>query len=239
MPPNAPTIVALIRHGQAAAPDPEGRFLSKGPVGLTAVGEQQSVHVGKLLRGLRIAAIHASDLLRARQTAEIIARTIDLPVEYDDQLREVDCGNLDGSTVEELERSNPAFLPWVRAGFEQGFASNADHLDPTLRFPGGESITDMAERAVAALRRICERHRGRCVVIVSHAWVTSVILCHVMDVPVSRYFRFGQPNAGLSVVRVAPDGRGMLDGLNIAASFDIVAGGSLPVRDHSLTTGRG
>lgn len=226
-----PAIVALIRHGQAAVPDQAGRFFSKAPVPLTQTGEQQAARAGNLLRDVHFDAIYASDLLRARQTAEIVSQAIGVPVQYDDQLREVDTGDLDGSTSEELERAYPAFLPWIQGGFRQGFASDANHLDPALRFPGGESMLEAADRAVGAFRRICARHSGRCVAVVSHAWVGSAILCYVLDTPPARYFRFGQANSGVSVVRAGRDGRGMLDGLNLSVPLGIIAGGSLPIRE--------
>lgn len=231
------TVVFLVRHGQAAVPDRDGRYFSKAQVPLTDLGERQAREVARLLRAIRVDRIFASDLLRARQTAEIISRAIGVPVQYDAQLREVDSGDLDGSTVEALEEAHPDFLPWIRAGFGQGFASDDDHFDPSLRFPGGERVVDAAERAFAAFRRICRHHPGGCVAIVSHAWVTAAILCRVIGIPTSHYFRFGQANAGVSLVRVGHDGRGMLDGLNLAVPLPLLAGGSVPVRDEATARG--
>jgi len=228
-----PALVVLVRHGQAAAPDRAGRYFSKAPVPLTEFGRHQAVQVGGFLQHLQVDALYASDLLRARQTAEIISTAVGMPVRYDDRLREVDTGDLDGSTIEELQRAYPAFLPWVQAGFRQGFASNVNHFEVTLRFPGGECVLEAAERAVSAFRGICERHSGSCVAIVSHAWVSSSILCHVMDIPVDHYFRFGQVNAGISILRAGRDGRGMLDGLNLSAPLELLAGGSLPLLDRA------
>jgi probable phosphoglycerate mutase len=233
-----PTIVFLVRHGSAAVPDEEGRFFSEAvPTPLTEAGRRQAAGVGQLLRKVRVDAIVASDLLRARQTAEIVSGVIGVPVEYDHRLREVDPGDLDGSTVEDLRRSNPAFLPWIQAGFRQGFGAGAGHLDPALRFPGGESVIDAGQRAIAGFQEICSRYRGRCVAVVSHAWVNSAILCHVMGIPADHYFRFGQANAGVSLMRVDDGGRGMLDGHNLTVPLDVVAGGSLPLKDEALARG--
>ncbi|MPZ74550.1 MAG: hypothetical protein GEU74_15245, partial [Nitriliruptorales bacterium] len=174
------TLVFLVRHGQAAVPDEAGRYFSRAPNPLTETGRRQGAGAGQMLGGVRVDAVVASDLLRARQTAEIIAAAVGVPVEFDDQLREVDAGDLDGVTVEDVRRAYPEFLPWIQAGFRQGFGGGAGHFDARLRFPGGESVVEAGERGVAAFRRICARYRGRCVVIVGHAWVNSTILCHVL-----------------------------------------------------------
>jgi broad specificity phosphatase PhoE len=234
---DAVTIVFLVRHGQAAVPDQDGRYFSKVPQSpLTEAGRSQAAGARRLLEQVRIDAVVSSDLLRARQTAEIISAGVGVAVEHDERLREVDTGDLDGSTVEDLRRAYPDFLPWIQAGFRQQFAAGAGHLDPSLCFPAGESVSEAGLRAVAGFQDICERHRGRCVVVVGHAWVNSTILCHVLGIPDEHYFRFGQANGGVSLVRVGEGGRGMLDGHNLAVPLDIVAGGSLPVHDQVSVT---
>ena len=227
----------LVRHGQASVPDQEGRYFSKGLVPLTETGERQAASVGELLRAADLDTIWASELLRARQTAEIISRVTGVPALYDKRLQEVDSGDLDGSSFAELERDHPEFLPWIGSGFKQGFSDSTGHLDSTLRFPGGESVEDAAARAIAAFQQIAAAHMSGCIAIVSHAWVTSSILCHVLGIPVTQYFRFGMANAGVSLVRVGPDGRGMLDALNVSVPLDALAGGSVPMRQPATSCG--
>lgn len=230
----------LVRHGQAAVPDQEGRYFSKGPSPLTEVGERQASNVGTFLQGVGIDTIWASDLPRARQTAEIISDATELPARYDPRLQEVDCGELDGSRLADLEHDHPQFLPWIRAGFQQGFAADSNrHLDANLRFPGGESVADAANRSVAAFRDIAAAHVGGVVCVVSHAWVTASILCHVLTLPIEQYHRFGMPNAGVSLVRIGLDGRGMLDALNLSVPLAALAGGSLPLRERTTSIGGG
>ena len=225
-------LVFLVRHGQAAVPDQDGRYFSKAPVPLTRAGEQHAALAGELLREAGVESIWASDLLRARQTAEIISAVTAAPVSYDLRLREVDCGHLDGSRVEDLEREHPAFLPWIASGYRQGFAAS-DHLDASLAFPGGESVVTAAERTIPAFRQIAEASLGRRVAVVSHAWVSSAIICHVLQIPVDHYYRFGMANAGVSLIRAGADGSGMLDALNLSAPLEALAGGSVPLRERA------
>lgn len=232
-------LVFLVRHGQAAVPDQEGRYYSNKPVPLTEAGTRQAASVGELLRPAHIDMLRSSDLLRARQTAAIIAKATGVPVSWDERLREVDTGSLDGASHADLERDHPQFLPWIRAGFKQGFSGADGYLDANLRFPGGESVTEASVRAISAFREIAATHLGACVVVVSHAWVASAILCHVLGIPTTDYFRFGMANAGVSLVRVDADGRGMLDALNLAASLNALAGGSVPHRQRAASPGSG
>lgn len=225
------TLVFLVRHGQAAVPDQDGRYFSKAPVPLTPTGEQRAAQAGQLLRTAGIETIWASDLLRARQTADIISKVAGAPVMYDARLQEVDPGQLDGSTVDDLRREHPAFLPWVAAGYQQGFAETSGHLEASMAFPGGESVLDAAERAIRAFQQISGSSLGQCVAVVSHAWVTSAILCHVLGIPVDHYYRFGLANAGVSLVRAGADGRGMLDALNLGVPLGALAGASLPLQE--------
>lgn len=230
-------LIFLIRHGEAAVPDQDGRYFSKTPVPLTPEGEQQAARAADLLRTVALDAIWSSDLLRTRQTAEVIAGAADVAISWDERLQEVDTGKLDGSRRADLEQHYPRFLPWIDAGFKQGFAGSGGSLDANLRFPEGESVADGSVRAVAAFRDIAARHLGGCVAVVSHAWVTSTILCHVLGLPVTEYFRFGMVNAGVTLVRVGADGRGMIDAQNLAASPDVLAGGSVPRRDRARSPG--
>lgn len=226
-------LIFLVRHGQAAVPDKDGRYFSKKPVPLTPEGERQAASAGELLRTVALDAIFSSDLLRAQQSAEIIASATEVAISRDERLREVDTGTLDGSSRRDLEEHNPRFLPWIDAGFRQGFAGSSGHLDANLPFPAGESVLDASVRAVAAFRDIAAEHLGGCVAVVSHAWVTATILCHVLGLPVTEYFRFGMVNAGVTLVRVGADGRGMIDALNLAAAPDLLAGGSVPSGDRA------
>lgn len=226
---DACSLVFLVRHGQAAVPDQDGRYFSKTPVPLTQAGERQAAQAGELLRKAGAEVIWSSDLLRARQTAEIISGIVGAPVTYDPGLREVDSGHLDGSRFEELEREHPTFLPWVASGFRQGFAEASGYLQARTAFPGGESVFDAATRAIPAFQRISASSLGRCVAVISHAWVTSAILCHVLRIQVDHYYQFGLANAGVSLVRVQADGRGMLDALNLSVPLEALAGGALPL----------
>ncbi len=143
-----PTRIVLIRH---AEPDEavRGRCYGRLDIGLSPRGSHE--HAGRLGRQLaagRIAAVYSSPLRRAIATATADRRGARADPVAAAELAEIDCGELEGATWEEIERRYPGFFFWssVPAGFE---------------FPGGESYADLAARASRALEDIRARHPGR------------------------------------------------------------------------------
>lgn len=104
-----------------------------------------------------IAEIWVSPYQRARQTAEIIAARLDLPVRIDDRIAESDVGEWAGHTYAEVQAQDPAaFQAWVDG-------------DPRHRFPGGESLLEVTERVQAAVEEA--RQAGPTVLLVCHGGV--------------------------------------------------------------------
>jgi broad specificity phosphatase PhoE len=232
------SLVLLVRHAQAAVPDEQGRYFSEGAVPLSEKGHQQARLLAESLRGLHVDRMWSSDLLRAAQTAEHLADALGVSPVHVKALREVNCGLFDGTTIAELRSEHAEYVSWVEAGFQQGFATPQRHFRADLRFPDGESVMDMAQRAIPAFLQVCDVPAGRVSVVVSHAWVICVVLCHVLGLGADSYYRFGMPNAGMSVVRVGRDGRGMLDALSWQAPLDRLAGASLKV-SHAIVRSNG
>ena len=107
--------VVLWRHGQTAW-NLEDRFQGHTDVELDAVGRDQAARAARLLAALKPHAIVSSDLLRARATAESLARLADLPVRDDVRLRETFGGTWQGLTVDEIRALDAdAYSRW-RAG---------------------------------------------------------------------------------------------------------------------------
>lgn len=176
----------LVRH---AEPDEavRGRCYGRLDFDLSPRGVDHADRLGRDFAGRAIAAVYSSPLRRARATADPIAAALGLdPVTCDD-LAEIDCGELEGATWEEIEERHPGFLFWssVPAGFE---------------FPGGESYAQLAERAGRALDEIRARHSGETVVAVTHAGVLRSVLARLLLMPESEMFRLGVSYGGVTVV---------------------------------------
>jgi len=126
----------VVRHGEAEG-NREGRFLGQVDPPLTETGKEQARRQGAALKGLGIARILSSDLVRARTTASIIAETLGLPIESTPALREVSHGVIDGWLSSDIQNS------------KYGPARDKDKYN--YRPPGGESYADIEGRILSVL----------------------------------------------------------------------------------------
>ncbi len=122
-----------------------------------------------------IAAVYASPMERARETAAPIARTLSLPVKVTRGLTECDFGDWTGAALKDLAK-----LPeWTTVQrYPSGF-----------RFPGGESFSAMQARMVDTITAIGDRHRGEVVVAVSHADPIKAVVADALGTPLDLFQR--------------------------------------------------
>jgi 2,3-bisphosphoglycerate-dependent phosphoglycerate mutase len=159
------TRVSLIRHGETAW-NVDGRWQGQAPVPLNDEGRRQAALLGEHLRpqAAEIVAIYSSDSLRARETSELIAGRLGKIVSQDPRLREIDLGEWQGLTDDEVHAWDGERLQVVRA-------------DPwNAPRPGGESWRQVAERATGAVYEFVDRHPGGHILVVSHGGTIRSIL---------------------------------------------------------------
>jgi broad specificity phosphatase PhoE len=145
------TTLILARHGETDW-NRDGRFQGHADPPLNDDGREQARRLAAMLADERIDAIYSSDLRRAHETAEIVAAHNDLDVVVDPDLRERDVGEWSGLTMPEIEERYPDELRRFR---DEGVSV-------------GESREALANRVVAAVRRIAAAHPGGTVLIVTH-----------------------------------------------------------------------
>ena len=153
--PPPPTRVLFVRHGQT--PTTGAVLPGRAPgLHLSDAGRGQAEAAAARIAGLkRVDAVYASPMERTRETAAPIARARGLRVRVDKGLLEADFGEWTGRKLSDLRRLR---------------AWKAVQQHPSgFRFPGGESFAEMQTRVVSATRRLCARHAGGTVVVVSHA----------------------------------------------------------------------
>jgi probable phosphoglycerate mutase len=136
----------------------------------------------------------ASPLRRTRETAEIVAAALELPIEFDEDLVELDFGSLEGLTFEE-------------AGTRHPLAARRFLADTTVAAPGGESVADVGTRVARARRRILSAHGGRTVLVVSHVTPIKLMLAAGLGVGEDVVHRVFLEAASLSTVTWSSDGR--------------------------------
>ena len=181
------TRLVLVRHGE---PDESmhGRCYGSLDVPLSAAGLRRAAAVGEALRGHEIDAVYSSSLQRAFDTARAVASAHGLEPIPRDALRELDFGELEGMSHEEIASEYPELYRfWME--------------DPsTVRFPGGEALSDLRARVLPEVAEIRERHEGESVAVVAHGGVVRVVLAEALELPDTAFFRLDQPYGALSVV---------------------------------------
>lgn len=181
----------LVRHGQTDW-NVVGRYQGQSDPPLNPVGRAQARALASRLRGHGFQALYTSDLLRARQTADALAAHAGLAPRLEPRLREMHHGAWDGLLVTEIQARFPAdWAAWR-------------HAPHAARPPGGETVTEVAERVAAALDDIARRHAGGHVLVVSHGLALATALCRVHDVPLAQAHDLVPPNAEATMVRWTP-----------------------------------
>jgi broad specificity phosphatase PhoE len=166
----------LIRHGQTNW-NAEGRWQGQSPLapGLNDTGIAQAHATAAQLTqlcnsGVKFNMLYASDLLRAQQTAQIVAAALELPIYTDSRLREINQGDWEGLT-------NDVIAPrWVN----EWEWRNRDPLN--MQRPNGESVAMVAARMTFALEDLATRHNGQDVIIVSHGLALATVICRVRGI---------------------------------------------------------
>lgn len=149
------TKLYLVRHGQSAG-NAEGRFGGHSPTPLSELGLQQAEMTAQALARENINAIYTSDLYRAVQTAEPLAKLLNLPIIKTSAFRERNVGVLEGKTFDESKAEFPKDF--------YALVNRSVHHTIT----GGESYRHLLRRATGALREILAVHRGGRVAVFSH-----------------------------------------------------------------------
>jgi alpha-ribazole phosphatase/probable phosphoglycerate mutase len=173
--------LVLVRHAEPVA-DSRGRCYGRLDVGLSEHGRRQAAALALTLRDEQIDLVVSSPRARAVETAAALGRAFDV----DDRLCELDFGDFEGRTYDELERDEPElFRRWMSS-------------PTTVRFPNGESYADLRRRATAALADV--RSRAESAVVVTHGGVIRSGLAAWLELPDHAIFRLDQRYCGVTVV---------------------------------------
>jgi probable phosphoglycerate mutase len=170
---SAAATLTLVRHGRTAA-NVERVWHGSIDTPLDELGREQARRLGAWLRAERAdaAAVYASPLRRARDTAAAIGAALGRSVVLEPDLAEFTLGAWEGRSYRDLHRTERM---WQRMAEDPDFAP-----------PGGESPRAVATRVEGALRRIAAAHRGARAVVVSHGGALTLALGLLLD---------GRPNA--------------------------------------------
>ncbi len=158
-------------------------------VGLSPEGIRQADHIANALSMEPFAAIYTSPLRRCAEAAAKLAVGKTCPVEIMDGLRELNFGEFEGRSYDEIATVYPEiYRQWMER--------------PTdVRYPRGESFLDMVDRVTTAETRLRLKHAGQSIALVTHAGVIRIILGNALGMDLENIFRIGQEYGAVNLVR--------------------------------------
>lgn len=189
----------LIRHGHTVVAD-RGEIAGHADVPLSKRGEAQVKALRESNDSLSVDAYHSSDLTRAIQSAELLGAE---PIVVDARLRELNFGDWEGMTWDQVQQQYPDVL--------QHWSENWVERSP----PGGESLSDLAERTASWLNDITSNSIDKSILVTAHAGSIKTLICQSLHLPLHHAMSFAVDHARVVKINlVAADQAGSLQCLN-------------------------
>ena len=182
-----------MRHGVTEF-NSSRRYAGHRDVGLSLVGYQQAGRLRGRLVDDKIDAVYSSDLRRALVTAEVISAGHKVDIVTRPELREVNYGNVEGLTFEEISRLYPEV------------AESLTNFSLRLNFPGGEGFEGFIERTSKFLDKLKRHTPSQTILIVSHGGPLRVLVCCLLGIDLGHWWQIRLNNASLSIVETSPRG---------------------------------
>lgn len=183
--PGRVTTVLLIRHGRSQA-NADGILAGRSDTPLDDTGEEQARALGRRLADAPLDALVTSPQLRARQTADLVSQGR-AHARVDVQFSECDYGQWSGAKLADLAgEAQWEIVQWHPAA---------------AHFPRGETMAEMAHRAVAGIRSLVDAHPDQFVWVVTHGDVIKAILADALGLHLDHFQRITVDTASVSIVR--------------------------------------
>jgi broad specificity phosphatase PhoE len=188
----------LVRHGETEW-NKLGKFQGQVDIPLNQRGLAQAQAMAAAAVNWRPTGIYASPLSRTTQVAEAIAQRVGLQVQSDPRLKELDLGELDGITNEEMRRD------W--GGVYEAWRDNPGDVS----MPGGESLAQVQGRAWEAMMDMESCHGDEdALVVVSHNFTIKTIVAQLLGVPWSHFHNMALSLGSLTVIESGQRGRRLI-----------------------------
>lgn len=184
-------VLYLVRHGAIISVAGKA-FIGQTEAPLSEEGVEQAWALRKWLQNVPFTRIVSSDLSRSGRTAQIIAGRHGCPVEAVPALREINLGDWDGLSFQE-----------IRQRFPDEFAARGRDME-NWRPPRGESFADCRARVQAALGEFFSGLQAN-VLLVGHAGVNRLILCSALGIPVVNLHSIGQDYGCVNILEFSTD----------------------------------
>ena len=179
------TTIDLLRHG-----DVEGGRKYRGQLDepLSELGWQQLHNTTHKQQAWQY--IITSPLIRCANFAEELAQTHSLPLHTESNFKEVSFGLWEGKTADELLNTEPDEI--------KKYWNDPVNITP----PQGENLLDFEERVIAGWENMLSDFQGKHILMISHAGVMRIILCHILGMPLTELFKLDVGLAKVSRIQV-------------------------------------
>jgi broad specificity phosphatase PhoE len=182
------TCIILVRHGQTEWNRVE-RFRGHADVPLNEVGLRQAEATGLRIAGQwQPVQVYSSPFSRAVKTAEAIASHFNLPVQVHPGLADIDYGEWQGLTPQEVQARWPEML---QTWYEHPEAAS---------IPGGETLAALRTRGMKTVNQLASRHTSQTIVIVGHTVINRVILLGMLGLGNERFWHIKQDTCAINVI---------------------------------------
>ena len=183
----------LVRHGDTTLNSAE-RYWGETDVELSADGLRQAERLRDRLAAERLDFVYSSDLQRAFVTAKTIASGHQLEVITCPELKEINFGEFEGLTFDEISQNYPEMVKlWTEWSLQ-------------VRFPGGESVDELNQRVTRFLERLETHSEKETVLIVAHSAPLRLLICHLLGIELRHWRQFCLNLASLSILETYPQG---------------------------------
>lgn len=193
----------LVRHGETVW-NREGRVQGFSDTDLSDTGVKQARRLALSLKATPIHAIYSSPLIRACDTARIINEYHDAPIYFEPGLMEMNQGDFEGLTFQELMACEKGFLQkWLS--------------DPAfVQMPNGESFIEVQQRAWKVIESVI--HKAETALVVSHNFTIAAIICKIKNISLSDFRKVCVYTASRTLVKFE-NGAASIESFNVTELF--------------------
>ena len=179
-------LIYLARHGDIGL-GKDKRFIGQSDLPLTDLGKKQAHSLKDKFCQVPLENIYCSDLVRSQQTAEIIASAHKIIPMARLELRELNMGDWEGKLFSD-----------IRDNYPQEYKERGENI-AHYSTPEGESFSDCYNRVIPIFESLTQSDE-KTILIIGHAGVNRVILCHVLGIPLASIFRLEQSYGCLNLI---------------------------------------
>ena len=202
------TKIVYVRHGETAW-NIAGRYQGQTNVELSDKGREQAARLAAHFPVPGITAIYSSSLVRAQETAAAVGAKLSLPVTPLDALKELNFGDWEGLTYEQIVNGWPKAI--------EDFFQRPDILE----IPNGETFPKLQQRALSCIHSLIQKHPGETIAVFAHGAILRTILTAALHMDLRYVWTIRQFNTAVSIVRYDEDDNTSVELLNSTAHLQM------------------